>query len=205
MKCPTYLFCETDDLAIEFFVALFSQNIHFVPVDVVALTFGGKGGIVAAEMTDPMNSLLSFQQALADGEIAPQKCELHADLLLLVDNAQGSTRFTYALVKSGRVVAIAIFVPADPIEGNPCFNTGYAVDQASRSRGYGGEVTQKAFDELFNGFRRAGIPHLYAEAIVSTENEHSNKLASKLFSANPDACTDGVSGQPAFHYVRQLF
>jgi hypothetical protein len=134
-------------------------------------------GIMAAEMTDPMNALMSFQQALADGEIAPQKCKLHADLLLLVDQPEGSTRFTYALIKSGRVVAVAIFVLADPIEDSPCFNTGYAVDQASRSRGYGGEVTQKAFDELTNGFRRAGIPHLYVEAIVSTENEHSNKHA----------------------------
>jgi hypothetical protein len=160
---------------------------------------------MAVRMTDPSDALVSFQQALADGEIAPQKCELHGDLVVHVDSPSGIHRFTYALVKGSRVVAVAIFAQADPIEGHLCFNTGYAVDQASRSRGYGGEITQKAFDELTNGFRRAGIPHLYVEAIVSTENEHSNKLASKLFSANPKACTDSVSGQLAYQYIRQLF
>ena len=160
---------------------------------------------MADAMTDPMDALTSFQQALRDGEIAPQKGELHDDLLVLVDHPQEALRFTYALVKEGHVVAIAIFVLADPIERSPCFNAGYAVDAAQRSQGYGKAVTQKAFDELSNGFRRAKVPHLYVEAIISTSNEHSKKLAHALFSSEPTACTDGVSGQPALQYVKQLF
>lgn len=160
---------------------------------------------MATAMTDPMNSLISFQKALEDGEISPQRAKLHDDLLVLVDHPNGTTRFTHALVKDQRVVAVAIFVPAYPMNGAPCFNTGYAVDTTYRSRGYGKEVTQKAFDELTNGFQRTKIPHMYVEAIVSSSNEHSKALASRLFSNDPKACTDGVSGQPALQYVRQLF
>jgi ribosomal protein S18 acetylase RimI-like enzyme len=157
------------------------------------------------QMTDPMNSLISFQEALRAREIVPQRGELHDDLLVLLDHPNGKTRFTYALVKDGDVVAVAMFVPGDPMAGSPCFNTGYAVDPAHRSRGYGKEVVQKAFDELTNGFQRAKIPHLYVEAIVCTSNEHSKALAASLFSATPESCTDGFSGKPALQYVRKLF
>lgn len=157
------------------------------------------------EMTDPMNSLTSFQHALANGEIAPQKAEIHRDLLAMHDRQHGVDRFTYALVKDQRVVAIAIFALVEPIDGCQCLQAGYAVDMAHRSKGFGKEVTKKAFDELTNGFSRAGLPHLYVEAMVSTSNEHSKKIASALFSNNPRKCTDEVSGQPALQYVRQLF
>jgi len=160
---------------------------------------------MTVQMTDPMNGLVFFQKAFTGGHIAPQKGNIHSDLLVLNDSPDGETRLTYALIKNRKVVATATFIPVDPIDGHLCFNTGYAVDFSERSKGYGKEVTQKAFDELINGFKRARIPHLYVEALVSTQNEHSNKLAYRLFSASPSACTDEVSGQSAFHYVRQLF
>jgi hypothetical protein len=156
-------------------------------------------------MTNPMDALISFQQALLDGAIAPRNGELHDDLLVLVDQPTGGSRFTYALTLQGKVIAAAIFAQADPINGSPCLNAGYAVDLAYRSKGYGKAVTQKAFDELTNGFRRTKMVHLYVEAIVSTSNEHSRKLACNLFSDNPTPCTDGESGQPALQYVKQLF
>ncbi|WP_169338403.1 GNAT family N-acetyltransferase [Lamprocystis purpurea] len=156
-------------------------------------------------MTDTMNALRSFQHALTHGIIEPQRAELHDDLLFLVDDANGETRFSYALIKSSGVVALATFISADPIDGFPCLNAGCSVDEASRSRGYGKEVTQKAFDELINGFQRAKVSHLYVEAIVGTFNEHSKMLATSMFSTTPSACIDGVSGQPALQYVRQLF
>lgn len=177
-----------------------SLDLSFHPSNV-----GRHGKIITMAMTDPITSLKSFQQALIDEEISPQRAKLHDDVLVLLDHPNGKTRFTYALVKDQRVVAVAIFVLGDPLNGSPCFNTGYAVDEAYRSRGYGKEVVRKALDELINGFRRAKVPHLYVEAIVSTSNEHSKKLASALFTDSPTEGTDAVSGQPALQYVRQLF
>lgn len=156
-------------------------------------------------MTDPMNALRSFQQALAHGQITPQTAELHDDLFCLVDNPNGETRLTYALVKKSRIVALAMFIPTDPMNGSLCLNAAYAVDETNRSQGFGKEVTQKAFDELTNGFQRAGRTHLYVEAIVGTSNEHSQKLANSIFSSTPTPCTDSVSGQSALQYVRKLF
>jgi len=156
-------------------------------------------------MTDPMDALTSFQKALQDREITPQRGEVHRDLLVLVDHPNGVPRFTYALPERGLVIAVAIFVVAEPINGSPCLNAGYAVDPDFRSRGLGKVVVQKAFDELTNGFRRTRMPHLHVEAIVSTSNEPSKGLARSLFSATPTECTDGESGQPALQYVRQLF
>jgi hypothetical protein len=162
------------------------------------------GEIMAVAMTDPMDALIFFQQALTDRKISPQRAELHDDLLFLVDHPNGDLRMTYALTKARNVVALVTIIPADPMNGFPCFNVGYAVDEVHRSQGYGKEVTQKAFDELTNGFR-SRFPHLYVEAIVSTTNEHSKKLANRLFSNNPSACIDSLSGRDALQYVRQLF
>jgi len=160
---------------------------------------------MATAMTDPSDALKSFQQALAQGIIAPRKAELHDDLLFLVDDANGKKRLTYALKRDGVVVALATFISADPIDGFHCFHVGYAVDEAYRSHGFGKDVTKKAFDELTNGFQRAGIPHLYVEAIIGISNEHSKKLATSVLSNSPNACTDAVSGQAALQYVKQLF
>lgn len=91
--------------------------------------------LVITLMTDPMHALTSFQDALRNREITPRTGEVHKDLLVLVDQPGSSPRFTYALTESGRVVAVAIFVVADPISGAPCFNSGYAVDARCRSRG----------------------------------------------------------------------
>jgi GNAT superfamily N-acetyltransferase len=156
-------------------------------------------------MTDPTNALTSFQQALAQGIISPQQAELHDDLLFLVDDANGETRFTYALLRDDHVVALANFIPADPLEGFPCLSIGYAVDESHRSKGLGKVLVQKAFDELTNGFKRAQVPHLYVEAIISVSNEHSKKLANSVISSEPAECTDGVSGEPALQYIKQLF
>lgn len=160
---------------------------------------------MSTQMTDPMNSLISFQRALRAREISPQRGELHEDLLVLLDQPNGKTRFTYALVIDEKVIALAMFVLGGSMNETPCFNTGYAVDPAYRSRGYGKEVVQKAFDELTNGFQRTKITHLYVEAFVSTSNEHSKALATSQFSPTPKPCTDGFSGEPALRYVRQLF
>lgn len=160
---------------------------------------------MAGQMTDPMKALILFRAALGAGDITPQKVDIHNDVLVLVDQPQGTPRFTYALTENGQAVAVALFVLADPIDGAPCFNIGYSVDDRLRARGLGKLVVQKAFVELTNGFKRANVPHLYVEAIVSPDNEPSKKLAYALIAPNAKECTDGESGLPALQFVKQLF
>lgn len=156
-------------------------------------------------MTDPMDALKSFRQAVADGDIAPIEAESHDDLLAYFDRPEGVHRFTYALRKGGEIAAIAIFAKAEPIDGVQCMGVGYAVIESFRSKGYGAEVVRKSFDEVRLQSRKVGVTHLYVEAVVSIDNEPSNRIARKLFSAEPKAGTDQVSGQPSFQYIRKLF
>ena len=156
-------------------------------------------------MTDPSNSLESFQEALAQGIIRPKVAEIHKDILFLVDNVNNQQRFTYALKENEFVVGLASVIPVEPINGFPCLNIGYAIDKSYRSKGYGKKLVQKAFDELTNGFKRTEIPHLYIEAIIGANNKYSNKLANSVFTGSPKPCTDSISGEAAFQYVKQLY
>lgn len=121
------------------------------------------------------------------------------------DECGGVIRITYGLFKHGKILAIAIFVPAPPVDGMLCLNSAYAVDEFCRSRGLGSEIVWKALDELASGFRSAGVPGLYVEALVSPSNEPSRRLASKLYGGSAKSCTDEVSGLPALHYLLKLY
>lgn len=155
-------------------------------------------------MVNPEDGLKSFQIAFANRQIKPNKGDIHTDILCLMDTPNGETRLTYGLLKNNLVIATAVFIPADPIEGSLCFNAGYAVDKKYRQKGYGKEVVQKAIDELVNGFTRAKVPSLYIEALVSVKNEASNRLAKSLFSSDPIECTDSYSGQASLQYIKKL-
>jgi hypothetical protein len=52
--------------------------------------------------------------------------------------------------------------------------------------------------------RRGSIPEFYIEAIVGADNVASRKIAEQVISAEPEAITEGKSGQPAFKYMRRV-
>lgn len=157
-------------------------------------------------MIDPTGALVSFQQSLAAGQVSPHRGRVHNDLWVLFDHVSGVTRMTYALAKGRGIVAIAILVSAQSLNGDPCFNLGYAVEAGLRSRGFGKEVVQKALDELKNGFQNhTNGRHMYIEAVVARSNHHSQKLAARLISDQPKECLDSVSQEPALQYVLQVF
>lgn len=155
-------------------------------------------------MTDPMNALIGLQRALDSGVVRPRPGDLHSELAVIFDEPNGTPRFTYALVGQSSVQAIALFVRTDPVQGIHCFNIGYAVVEAARRKGLGSKVLGLALDELKNGLGRAGIAELYVEAVVSTDNAPSNKLASKLISGQPDPGVDSFTGEPMLHYLKKI-
>lgn len=156
-----------------------------------------------AKMTDPHDALVSYQQALEKAEIAPQKCKLHPELSLLLDDANGTPRLTYALVQDGKAKGIVIYLFAEPLEGKHCFGIGYAVAEEFRNQGIAKKIIQMSIDEMQNGFKDK-LSDFYVEAIVSASNIPSQKVAARLISSSPKEVTDQYSGQAAYQYVRLI-
>lgn len=156
-----------------------------------------------SQMTDPHVGLLSFQEAFRDGRIQPSACIKQPQLVVLHDDAEGTPRLTYAVIEDGIVKAIAVYVRVEPIDGLQCFGLGYAVAEPFRKQGLAYSIVEASIDEIRHGFRKH-FPLFYIEAIVSVENQASNKVAARFLTSKPDSITDEVSGEPAFHYVRLI-
>ncbi len=75
-------------------------------------------------MTDPTDSLKSFQQAFLDRELILQRGTIDPKLFVHADQPQGEMRLTYAQCEGKTVTALAIAVLTEPIEGIPCFQLG---------------------------------------------------------------------------------
>jgi len=158
-----------------------------------------------ASMTDPMDALVSFQQALIDGEIRLQHAELDPDLFVFMDKlGPGLSRLTYVRLDGKTVKAFVNAIPVDFVDGLPCFQLGVAVPVKYRNQGYAKSTLSGAITEMKNGFKRAGIPSFYVEGIVSVDNEPSKRASAATISANPTSITDSVSGLPALHYIRKI-
>jgi hypothetical protein len=156
-------------------------------------------------MTDPMDALVSFQQALLDGEINLRRAELDPDLFLFADKPRpGLPRFTYVRLDGKTVKAFVNAMPAPLVDELPCFQLGVAVPVKYRNKGYAKSTLASAIAELKNGFSRAGIRSFYVEGVVGIDNEPSKRASAATISANPTAITDSVSGLPALHYIRKI-
>ncbi len=98
------------------------------------------------------------------------------------------------------VVALVQFIPCDPVEGEPCFNVGWAVAEAYRGQGKARGVVVAAIKEMWNGFSRAGMTAFWIEAIVGEDNVASQRLAEKVLFEPIKKGADSYSGNaPVFH------
>jgi RimJ/RimL family protein N-acetyltransferase len=155
-----------------------------------------------AEMTDPSNALASFQQALEQGALDMHFGRVDPTVRFYFDLDGGVPRFTYVKIDGGKVAAFATFVPADPIEGQLCFQCGYAVPEAYRGQGKATDILSAGIAELRNGF--AGDPPFWVEAVVGLDNLASQRVAEKVLEASRNQITDQVSGQPALQFQRRF-
>jgi GNAT superfamily N-acetyltransferase len=156
-----------------------------------------------AEMVDPYYGLVSFQQAFGAGEVETELGRLHPDLLVHMDQPNGVTRLTYALLEHSVVKAFVVFVLAAPIDGVTCYGVGYAVDERFRKQGVATSTLEKAIDELREGMR-PHLPEFYLEAIVGQINVPSQRVAAKILSPTPRSGKDKLSGKPALIYTRRI-
>lgn len=155
-------------------------------------------------MTDPTDSLKSFQKALDDGELRLQRGELDPDLFVFAGRPEGETRMTYARIEDGTVTALAVFVLTERVESLPCFQLGIAVPDTLRRQGRATTIVEAAIAEMKNGFSRAGMPAFYVEAIVGADNLASQQVAAATLSDTPKKCMDQFSGVPALQYMRKV-
>jgi hypothetical protein len=156
------------------------------------------------QMTDPSGALVSFQQALLDGEIQLQHGAIDPELFVYVDRPSGLPRFTYVRLKHQMVAAMVMLVSVEPLDGYPCFQIGYAVPERYRRQGRAKSAVAAAIAELRQGLKRNHVLTFYVEAIVGTDNEASKRVAAVTISAVPTEITDSVSGLPALRYVRKI-
>ncbi len=157
-----------------------------------------------SDMVNPMDGLVSLQNAIENGFNELTTCELFPDIKVVFDQPDGIDRFTYVRIKSDTIHAFCAFVLVEPIDGIPCFSIGYAVPEQFQNRGFAKDIIEKSIAELSNDFARLHVPRFYLEAIVGTSNEYSQKLAARFISPTPRKCTDSVSELPAIAYTRLI-
>jgi hypothetical protein len=88
-------------------------------------------------MTDPMVALVSFQQALLDGEINLHPGELDPDIFVHADKLTPEvSRITYVRLDGRTVKAFVNVISAGRVDGLPCFQLGVAVPVQYRNKGY---------------------------------------------------------------------
>jgi RimJ/RimL family protein N-acetyltransferase len=155
-------------------------------------------------MVDPLNALLSFQQAFLSGQIELQPAILEG-LYSHLDEPDGERRLTYVRMDGTTVTAFANFLQCDPIEGLPCLAVGYAVPEAYRNQGRAKEIVNAAMSDLRQVLGQSGQhPAFFVEAIVGAANIASQRVAEQVISAESEAITDQLSGLPALRYVRRV-
>lgn len=155
-------------------------------------------------MTDPMDSLNGMQSALNEGLVSLQPCETHQEIGVLFDQPNGVSRFSYVQLNGVDVQAIALIVLTESIEGLPCFQIGYAVNDQMRLKGLGKGIINKALTEFRNGMYRNSVKDYYIEAIISRDNIASIQIAKSIFPNNPLEIEDELSGEPAYQYLKKV-
>jgi len=156
-------------------------------------------------MTNPIEALNSFQEALLEGKILLQPGDLYPDLYLTHDEpVPGKFRFTYLRLENTKITALVNFAPCAPIQGIPSVQIGYAVPEEYRKQGRAKEAVRMAIAEMKNGFQRAGVKTFYIEAIIAVDNISSQIVAEKTMSETRESMVDEISGVPAFRYLLKI-
>jgi len=160
---------------------------------------------VAQTLPDPALSLEAFQHAIMTGEIILDPGLVDPDLYVLRDHpARGRPRFTFARIREdATVTAFAVAVLAEPVNGLPCFQIGYAVPKRFRKQGRAKAIVGAALAELRHDLEDA-VPVYFVAAVVGVDNPISQAVATAMISAQPQVVLDQSSNSTAFQYVRKF-
>lgn len=157
-----------------------------------------------ADIVDPMAAFLSFGPAMAEGLIDPQPSRTDPNLLVLRDDPMGKPRLSFAHMENDEVTALALIAPAEPVEGKPCFQIGYAVAEHLRGEGRGKAIAQAAIKDFTKNIGYSNISTFYLEAMIDIENAASRKIAEFVIGGTPKETIEHPSGKPAVQYMRKM-
>lgn len=148
-------------------------------------------------------ALASFQSALDDGRIEISPGQLETDVHTLVDDADGSPRFTFVKLEGARVSAMVQMMAADPYEGEPCFGVSWVVPADLRGQGRAGAMLLAAVRE-FRHQASSRLPVFWIEAVVGVHNLPSQRVAEKVIASEGSRSVDDEAGVPIFQYFRRI-
>lgn len=155
-------------------------------------------------LPDIAGALKSFQQAFSAGAIHLQPGALDPELFVHMDQPNGELRLTYVRLDRRKVTAMVQFIPCDHVEGEPCFNVGWAVPEELRGQGRAGEAFIAAVKEMRHGFAPRGMTAFWIEGVVGADNEASQRVAERVISAPVTTDTDSTAGVPIVQYLRRI-
>jgi len=161
----------------------------------------GMGGATMVGMVDPTNAMLSFREAAYAGVIQPARGRIHNDCLVFFDMEHGFPRFSFARLIDDEITSVAIFAPAEPVEGRKCFQLGIATPEEYRRQGHARALVPMALDELKALLFKGGIKDFYVEAMIDVDNEASNRVALATLTKDREEGIDKPSGKPAYQYL----
>lgn len=154
------------------------------------------------QIANPMDALASLQYEVGSRGMPTHPTSCSPDIRVVLDQPNGITRYTYAVIEMGLVKAVAIFVMDDPIDGIAAFNVGYAVAKPYRRQGLGKRILEAGIQELSRGLGQHGVKQFYVEAVVGRDNMASQQLAKSVFSNTTTEGTDSESGVPVYSYLK---
>lgn len=160
-----------------------------------------------SSMTNPHDGLVSFQRALDDGDINLHRCVTDNELYVYVDTPSPEVlRYTYTRLLPNHISSgISIVVMAEPYEGLPCFQVGYAVPIEYRGQGNATDVLTASIKELRAGLSRNGVNSpIYIEALIDKTNTDSIRVAEKVLGPYVKEAIDKFTGTPAYQFVLKV-
>jgi hypothetical protein len=159
---------------------------------------------MSAEMVDPHNSMVSFQECILQGILPLAKAPGHSNLHSYVDEASpGLMRFTYArlTVDNRKVKSFISCIKNGFHEGHPCISVGYAVPKEYRNQGLATNILRDAVNDLLMQAGKSGIVTLVIDSVIDKANLASQRVTEKALNCIREEITDSESKKPAYQFT----
>lgn len=159
---------------------------------------------MTSQMADPHVGMLSFQEALREGDIEISAVKGHSDLYGHLDIPEpGTARLTYVWLTKNRktVKAFVACVMNGQVDGHPCVAVGYAVPEKYRNKGYAKKTLSEVIQDQILQAGRNGFKGVVIEAVIDESNLQSQRVAEAVLQVERESIVDSASKKPAYRYT----